>query len=84
MSLNIKNEEAHGLAQEVAALTGESLTAAETQALRERLERLHAETDEEFVERILVIGRNAAKRWKEPYRSMDHGGLLYDEEGLPK
>ncbi len=42
MGLNIKNEEAHKLAQEVAALTGESLSAAVTQALREKLARLHA------------------------------------------
>lgn len=40
MGLNIKNEETQALAQELAALTGESLTAAVTEALRERLARL--------------------------------------------
>ena len=37
MSLNIKNEETYRLAQELAQLTGESMTAAVTEAVRERL-----------------------------------------------
>ncbi len=37
--LSIKNDEAHRLATELAGLTGESLTAAVTLALRERLAR---------------------------------------------
>jgi antitoxin VapB len=36
MSLNIKNPEAYRLAQELAELTGESMTTAVTEALRER------------------------------------------------
>lgn len=40
MSLNIKDEGADRLARELAAETGESITAAVTVALRERLERL--------------------------------------------
>ncbi len=39
MHLNIKNDEAHKLATELAELTGESLTSAVTLALRERLAR---------------------------------------------
>ena len=39
MSLNIKNKEAHHLAQELAKLTGESTTEAVTEAIRERLKR---------------------------------------------
>jgi antitoxin VapB len=35
MSLNIKNEETHRLAQELAKLTGESMTAAVDKAVRE-------------------------------------------------
>jgi antitoxin VapB len=38
MALNIKNEEAHRLAQAIAEQTGETLTEAVTVALRERLE----------------------------------------------
>ena len=39
MSFNIKNADAHRLAKKLADLTGESMTAAVTQAIRERLER---------------------------------------------
>lgn len=81
MSLNIKNEEAHRLAQELAAMTGESLTAAVTEAVRERLERVKSKG---MKERLMKIAKECAPRWKEPFRSMDHGDLLYDEKGLPK
>lgn len=40
MRLNIKDPEAHRLAQAVAAQTGETMTRAVTKALRERYERL--------------------------------------------
>ena len=40
MSMNIKNEEAHRLTEELAKLTGESLTGAVTEAVRERLDRV--------------------------------------------
>lgn len=43
MSLNIKSREAHELAAELARLTGESMTKAVTEALRERLERKRRE-----------------------------------------
>jgi len=81
MSLNIKNEEAHRLAQELAALTGETMTAAVTEALRERLNRVRKKG---LVEELKAIAKDCAARIKEPYRSIDHGELLYDELGLPK
>jgi len=33
---------------------------------------------------LLAIGKESAPLFKEPYRSTDHGDLLYDEKGLPK
>ena len=84
MGLNIKSEEAHRLARELASLTGESLTAAVTVAVRERLNRVRGDHDTGLAERLLAIGRDAAKRLKEPYRSADHADLLYDENGLPR
>jgi len=84
MSLNIKNEETHRMARELAQLTGESMTTAVNEAIRERLERVRGKSKEEMVERILQIGRDCASRLKEPYKSIDHGELLYDENGLPK
>jgi antitoxin VapB len=82
MSLNIKNEEAHRLASRLARLTGESLTEAVTRALRERLERVEAPND--LARQLLDIGRDCAERLSEPYRSVAHGDLLYDERGLPR
>lgn len=45
MSLNIKNDQAHALAIEIASHTGESLTSAVVVALQERLERLEGDRD---------------------------------------
>jgi antitoxin VapB len=84
MSMNIKNDEAYRLAKELAGLTGESLTAAVTEALRERLHRVRAERGGDLAGRLMEIGRDCAAHLKEPYRSGDHGSLLYNERGLPK
>lgn len=84
MSLNIKNEETHRLVRELAALTGESMTEAVTEAVRERLERIRREAGQSLAERLLAIGRDCAAHLKEPFRSADHGELLYDERGLPR
>jgi antitoxin VapB len=84
MSLNIKSEEAHRLARELAALTGESQATAVTIALRERLDRLEGPSPAERVAQLLDLGRDCAWRLREPYRSVDHGDLLYDEKGLPR
>lgn len=55
MSMNIKNAEAHQLARESAVLTGESMTAAVTVALRERLERIRRERDTSLADRLLAM-----------------------------
>ncbi len=84
MSLNIKNDEAHRLAQELAALTGESMATAVTEAVRERLDRVRRDHEIPLSERLLAIGRDCAGRLKEPFRSADHGDLLYGDDGLPR
>lgn len=84
MSLNIKNPEAHRLAQELARLTGESMSVAVTEAVRERLNRLQHQQEPDLAAQLLQIGKECAARLKEPYRSVDHGELLYDEQGLPR
>jgi len=84
MGMNIKNSETERLAHDLASLTGESLTVAITVAVRERLTRLQRERKAGLAERLIAIGRDCAKHLKEPYRSVDHGDLLYDERGLPK
>ncbi|HWE68129.1 MAG TPA: type II toxin-antitoxin system VapB family antitoxin [Acidimicrobiales bacterium] len=87
MSLNIKNEQTEQLARELAAETGESLTRAVTVAVSERLDRVRLDDEGAAAKRIArlhEIGRDAASRWVEPYRSADHGELLYDDVGLPR
>jgi len=82
--LNIKNEETHRLAQELARLTGESMTVAVSEAIRERLERVRGNSRKGMADRILEIGRECAAHLKEPYKSLDIDELLYDEKGMPK
>jgi antitoxin VapB len=84
MSLNIKSDEAHRLARQLAQLTGESMTSAVTRALAERLERVSGERGGSLANRLLAIGRDCAAHLKGPYRSIDHGELLYDDQGLPR
>jgi antitoxin VapB len=82
MSLNIKNEETHRMARELARLTGESMTVAVNEAIRERLERVRG--GKSMADRLMEIGKDCAAHLKEPYKSMDVDELLYDENGLPK
>ena len=80
MSLNIKNEETHRLAQELATLTGESLTAAVTEAVREKLNRVKSQG---MAARIRKISEECYARLKgKPLPDIDE--LLYDEKGLFK
>ena len=59
MGLNIKNREAHRLAEELAKLTGESMATAVTIAVRERLDRVRQEHSPSLADRLLAIGRTA-------------------------
>jgi antitoxin VapB len=83
MSLNIKNAETYHLVQELAALTGETQTAAVTIAVRERLDRVRHLRETGLADRLLAIGADTAPRLNAPWRSADHGDLLYDQHGLP-
>lgn len=84
MSMNIKSEEAHRLARDVADLTGESMTGAVTVALRERLHRLQRTPVEERAARLVAIGEQCAERLPERVKNLDHAELLYDRVDLPR
>ena len=71
MALNIKNEETQRLARELSELTGESVTAAITEALRQRLDRVRSEQGMRPADRLLKIGKDCAVHLREPYRSSD-------------
>ena len=82
MSLNIKNENTHRMAQELARATGESMTVAVSEAIRERLERVRGKSKKGMAEKLMKIARESGPLWKKPYVSIEE--LLYDEKGLPK
>ena len=83
MSLNIKDPEAHQLAQRLAEETGETMTQAVTVALREKLSRVRrAKRSKATAEELQAITRRFQSHLKGPVE--DHGTLLYDEKGLPK
>ena len=85
MTLNIKNEETCRLARNLARLTGETMTGAITLALRERLAREERRRDlDARVEELLAIGRRCAASLQPGPSAVEHGDLLYGDDGLPK
>ena len=88
MALNIRNEEADRLAVEVAALAGETKTAAVIQSLHERLERLKhqqhqtANGNQLLADRLNEIGLRAASRPVIDSRSTEEI-LGYNAMGVP-
>ena len=82
--MNIKNKEAYRLTRQLSELTGESLTTAVTEAVRERLARVRGANDGDLAERLLDIGRDCAAHLKQPFRTIEHADMLYNERGLPE
>jgi antitoxin VapB len=83
MSLNIKDREAHKLAQQLAEETGATMTKVVTEALREKLGRVRrAKRSKATVEELKAIAKRFRSHLKGPVE--DHGTFLYDERGLPK
>jgi antitoxin VapB len=83
MSLNIKNEETHRRAQELARLAGETMTGAVDRAITERLHRIRKRRNRtDLVERMLKIGRLCAALPVLDRRKPED--MLYDKNGLPK
>jgi antitoxin VapB len=83
MSLNIKSPEAHDMAAQLARLTGESMTKAVTEAIRERLKSEKRKRDEDklFAE-LMEIAEQCAAYPRRDDRSLED--FLYDERGLPR
>jgi antitoxin VapB len=83
MSLNIKSPEAHELAAQLARLTGESMTKAVTEAIRDRLERekMRRDKDKLFGE-LMKIAEQCAAYPRRDDRTLEE--LLYDQRGLPR
>ena len=82
MQLNIKNEDARRMASQLAHLTGESMTQAVTEAIRERLEREKGKHGRSGVaKKLMSIGRRCASRPVTDSRPPNE--ILYDKDGLP-
>jgi antitoxin VapB len=82
MALSIKTEEADRLARELAAATGETLTDAVTNALRERLDRVRSSTRMDIAERLNRLSLEySAMRVADDRTPEDILG--YDQNGLP-
>jgi len=83
MTLNIKDPEAHKLAQLLAEETGESMTRVVTVALKEKLGRVRrAKRSKATADELRAIERRFQSHLKGPVE--DHGTFLYDDKGLPK
>jgi antitoxin VapB len=81
--LNIKSEDGYRLATELSVLTGESLTSAVTEALRERLEREHRTRDRAAkLARLSALAAEIRASLRVPAGS-GHG-TIYDDSGRPR
>ena len=83
MSLNIKDDDTHNRARELARLAGETMTEAVNKAIVERLERLRRKRNKAaLAQRLLEIGAECAQLPVLDKRSPNE--MLYDNRGLPK
>jgi antitoxin VapB len=81
--LNIKSEDGYRLATELSLLTGESLTAAVTEALRERLEREQRARDRSAkLARLAALAGEIRASLRLP-QGASHD-FLYDASGRPR
>ncbi|GEM_PF-969115 len=82
--LNIKSEDAYRLASRLSELTGESLTAVVTRALRAELEREENARDRDARKvRLRAIAREV-RAGLPPDMTSNHDFLYDDATGLPK
>lgn len=84
MAISIKSIETEGLAREIAAKTGETLTGAIQKALEERLERLKNNRRS----RVLALQIDDILRRVDEMPDLDSRApdeiIGYDEDGLPR
>ena len=81
MGMNIKNEEAHRLAAQLASIYDETLTEAVTVALRERLARAQAD---DRLERLRTLAHEISIRMPKGMTRESVDSMLYNKSGLPQ
>jgi antitoxin VapB len=85
MALNIKSDEVHALAAELARVRGVSLTQAVLDAVSHDLEREKQQRQKvRLAGQLLEIGKRCAARMGGKRAWSDHAAMLYDEKGLPR
>lgn len=83
MGMNIKSENTHRRAKELARMAGETIAEAVDRAVTERLERLRRRRNRRAVaEKLLKIGEQCSRLPVLDIRARDE--MLYDERGLPR
>lgn len=82
-SLNIKSEEAHRLATEIAEATGQSITKVVIDALREKRQKTGT-VGHDLSRRLLAYGARFRAKAGDLPTSAEAMDDLYDELGLPK
>ena len=81
--MNIKSENTHRRAKELARIAGETIAEAVDRAVTERLERLRRRRNRKAVtERLLKIGDQCSRLRMRDSRTPDE--MLYDERGQPQ
>jgi antitoxin VapB len=83
MALNIKDSETDKLARQLASATGESVTVAVRNAIREKINRLPKRAGLSRFDELMAIGRRFASLKGIDRRSADEI-LGYDKDGLPR
>jgi antitoxin VapB len=87
MALHINDAETDKLARELARETGESLTVAVNEALKERLRRVSSSRQanrEKFIAELTRIAKGAKGLRRQKKTSRELIEDLYDENGLPR
>ena len=81
MGMNIKNDEAHRLATQVASIYDETITEAVTVALRERLARA---TTQDRLEKLRILAHEIAVQMPKGMTRESGDSMLYNNLGLPR
>ena len=77
-----KSPAAHELAAELARFTGESMTKAVTEAIRDRLQEKSKRDEDKLFAELMEIAAQRAAYPRQDERSLEE--FLYDERGLPR
>jgi antitoxin VapB len=83
MALNIKDPETDAVARKLARRTGESITEAVLNALKERLARLERGRPQELLRELAIIRKRCAALKVRDARSADEI-IGYDSRGIPR